>query len=356
MFDDSLLRLWRTGAECEGFRSQEDDYDESDFAPYIHKPGEFALSKDVDVALWLDYRTFTNQEPLEEVYDFVIVNQPLLKEFKEFQQSNTCPEFSYLPVTKLMELWISTQESTPIVVQFGQKYASLHKSAVDDLVQWLRNMRGRFEREGRLAFQSLQKVLIQQASPVIDPNQPSSVNGNFSDMAECSSSACFDHPSEPHPANGCSFVVGECFSSYKQLDDKVKAYEKSRSVQLGHRDSRTLEAAKKRAPKRVDGANRELKYYNIHFTCMFGGKKFRSKSTGLRTHQRTFKQDCSAGIKLCLSLDGKFLKVTEVKEDHNHEVSKAIYDHLPRQRRLNECEKKEAEGLLRMKVNSKLRT
>ena len=40
---------------------------------------------------------------------------------------------------------------------------------------------------------------------------------------------------------------------------------------------------------------------------------------------RTFKQDCSAGIKLCLSLDGKFLKVTEVKEDHNHEVSKVSH-------------------------------
>ena len=140
------------------------------------------------------------------MYDFVIVNQPLLKEFKEFQQSNTCPEFSYLPVTKLMELWISTQESTPIVVQFGQKYASLHKSAVDDLVQWLRNMRGRFEREGRLAFQSLQKVLIQQASPVIDPNQPSSVSKLTDDLST-------NHTCTPiHIHTGISIIY--CYHAY----------------------------------------------------------------------------------------------------------------------------------------------
>ena len=31
-----------------------------------------------------------------------------------------------------------------------------------------------------------------------------------------------------------------------------------------------------------------------------------------------------------------------------------VYDHLPRQRRLNRCERKDAEELLRLKVNTKL--
>ena len=33
------------------------------------------------------------------------------------------------------------------------------------------------------------------------------------------------------------------------------------------------------------------------------------------------KQNCSAGIKFSLSEDGQSLVITEVKEDHNHEVS-----------------------------------
>ena len=35
----------------------------------------------------------------------------------------------------------------------------------------------------------------------------------------------------------------------------------------------------------------------------------------------TMKQNCSAGIKFSLSEDGQSLVVTEIKEDHNHEVS-----------------------------------
>ena len=81
------------------------------------------------------------------------------------------------------------------------------------------------------------------------------------------------------------FEIGESFSSYSDLDAKVKSYEKSRSIQLTHRDSRTLEAASKRAPKRVEGAKPELKYYSIHLTCVFGGKKYKSKGSGERLHQ-----------------------------------------------------------------------
>ena len=36
----------------------------------------------------------------------------------------------------------------------------------------------------------------------------------------------------------------------------------------------------------------------------------------------TIKQDCKAGIKLGLSEDGQYLVVTEVNEEHNHNVSK----------------------------------
>ena len=87
-------------------------------------------------------------------------------------------------------------------------------------------------------------------------------------------------------ANCVSFEVGESFSSYDDLEKKIEAYEKSTSIQLTHRDSRTIEAAKKRVPKRVAGIKSDLKYYNIHFACVFGGKKYKNEGTGDRAHQR----------------------------------------------------------------------
>ena len=84
----------------------------------------------------------------------------------------------------------------------------------------------------------------------------------------------------------CSFHVGESFSSYTALESKIKSYEKSRSVQLTHRDSRTLDGARKRTPKHVQGAKQELVYFSMHLTCVFGGKKYKMRGTGERNHSR----------------------------------------------------------------------
>ena len=83
-----------------------------------------------------------------------------------------------------------------------------------------------------------------------------------------------------------NFTLGEKFSSYEQLKEKICAYEDGNNVQLVYNDSRTLEAAKKRAPKRVNKAKRELVYYSLHLTCLFGGKTFHSKGSGQRPHHR----------------------------------------------------------------------
>ena len=51
------------------------------------------------------------------------------------------------------------------------------------------------------------------------------------------------------------FSVGDIFSSYTSLKERIKQYEVERSVQFTHRDSRTLEIAKKRVPVHVACAN-----------------------------------------------------------------------------------------------------
>lgn len=83
-----------------------------------------------------------------------------------------------------------------------------------------------------------------------------------------------------------SFAVGEKFASYDELKTKIKAYENSRSVQLCHSDSRTLEAAKKRIPRKVERAKKDLVYYHISLSCVFGGKKYHNKGSGKRPRQR----------------------------------------------------------------------
>jgi len=69
------------------------------------------------------------------------------------------------------------------------------------------------------------------------------------------------------------FQVGYTSSSYEEFKKHLEEFERINFVQLVHRDSRTLMAAAKRAPKVMEKANKELLYYTIVLTCVFGGKK-----------------------------------------------------------------------------------
>ena len=83
-----------------------------------------------------------------------------------------------------------------------------------------------------------------------------------------------------------SLSIGDSFDSYSELKDRVREFERANHTQLVHRDSRTLTAAKKWVPKVVERAKPELLYYSIHLTCVFGGKKYKQESTGVRPRQR----------------------------------------------------------------------
>ena len=72
------------------------------------------------------------------------------------------------------------------------------------------------------------------------------------------------------------FVLGEKFDSYEQLKAKISVYEKCNSVQLVYNDSRTLEAAKKRAPNRVSKANERLVLCTL-CACL-AAKSFKAKA------------------------------------------------------------------------------
>eukprot|EP00731_Ephydatia_muelleri_P019536 Em0012g361a len=88
-----LLRLWRSGARALHYKGDEDGDEFDDISLHLEQR-EYALSKDIDVALWIDYRLYYGEAPLREVYggDFVIVTEDLNDEFDVFKRK----VFSYL--------------------------------------------------------------------------------------------------------------------------------------------------------------------------------------------------------------------------------------------------------------------
>jgi len=76
-----------------------------------------------------------------------------------------------------------------------------------------------------------------------------------------------------------TFTVGELFESYDQLERKLEEYKQQKFVQFWKRDTRTIEAARKRLDKPL---KTDLKYYEVKFCCIHGGQAFKPKGKGRR--------------------------------------------------------------------------
>ena len=126
------------------------------------------------------------------------------------------------------------------------------------------------------------------------------------------------------------FFVGKTISNLDELEKLKAKYEDRNFCELWKRDVRTLQAAARRVPKRVEIAKPSLKYYSLKLVCKFGGKP-RKRTQRIR-NTKTFRQECPFEVYLILSQDGQHLEVIRIKEVHNHVANKTIYDHLPRQR------------------------
>ena len=76
-----------------------------------------------------------------------------------------------------------------------------------------------------------------------------------------------------------SFVVGDCFESFAKLEARVEKFENSHFVKFWKRDTRTIEAARKRMNRSIKP---ELKYYEIKYCCIHGGQHFKLLGKGHR--------------------------------------------------------------------------
>ena len=75
-----------------------------------------------------------------------------------------------------------------------------------------------------------------------------------------------------------AFKLGECFDSFAELEEKIIQYERQNYVNPWVRSSRAIGAT--HLKKHLDPA---IRYYEIKYACIHGGRKFKSESTGARS-------------------------------------------------------------------------
>jgi zinc finger SWIM domain-containing protein 3 len=73
------------------------------------------------------------------------------------------------------------------------------------------------------------------------------------------------------------------FTSFNELQNAIQEYEEKNCVQLYKRTSRNILEKKNQEPYSV---NMELKYSYIIFSCIHGGRNFKTVSDGKRPNQR----------------------------------------------------------------------
>lgn len=78
-----------------------------------------------------------------------------------------------------------------------------------------------------------------------------------------------------------NFTVGDCFSDINDLEKRLEDYKRVHNVDFFKSDTKSLTAAKRTVPKRVENALPELKYYYLKYRCVHGGKR-NTKGTGQR--------------------------------------------------------------------------
>ena len=108
--------------------------------------GEYALSKDLNVALWLDYRSFNKEKLLKEVYDgdFLIIDEQLHAQFDEFKQKFVPANHSMVRKLNLIDHYLSTKGKFCVsncVGLYGKLYVVLNSVQMDDFCQWINDSR-----------------------------------------------------------------------------------------------------------------------------------------------------------------------------------------------------------------------
>ena len=104
--------------------------------------GEFALSRDLMVDLWLQSRQYDKMSPSREVCggDFVICNDGLYESFMEFKKGVTYQnDLRIVEQMDLLTYWIKTCKTTSIkeVSLMDKAYCLMSPADLDALCEWV---------------------------------------------------------------------------------------------------------------------------------------------------------------------------------------------------------------------------
>ncbi|XP_053683440.1 uncharacterized protein LOC128733699 [Sabethes cyaneus] len=148
-----------------------------------------------------------------------------------------------------------------------------------------------------------------------------------------------------------SFRQGECFDTYEQFLEKLERHSANDLVYYWRRDSRTIEGAALKTARPIADA---LRYYSVRYSCIFGGQRFETKSTGMKKMRSSLRNDCPAYIALRASKCGQQLVVMAASNVHNHEISQELIKNLAHKKKLSAEMKEEVMTLLFHNIDKKL--
>ena len=94
------------------------------------KADEFAISKDLNVALWEDFLHYNKKVTLKEIYggDFLIINEELHSQFDEFKCNAVPANHSMVPVMEILEYYwckVRCEVNMNTVHLYGKSYVKM---------------------------------------------------------------------------------------------------------------------------------------------------------------------------------------------------------------------------------------
>ena len=103
---------------------------------------EYALYKNIDISLWIDFREFYGNFQLQEVLggNFVVVNENLHAEFKGKVLSYIGTTHCLVKGIEVLKVWSrSTKAQLKPVHVLGNIYFLMSPYDLDELCEWVRN-------------------------------------------------------------------------------------------------------------------------------------------------------------------------------------------------------------------------
>ena len=158
---------------------------------------------------------------------------------------------------------------------------------------------------------------------------------------------CFEMASD-------EFVLNEKCCSYVLKKLRIKSPYTQGNIMSTSTSSRTLKSAVR--DKRIsadDVKKKKSKYYDLQYSCIRGGKNYKSRSSGTRS-TKTFQKQCLCSVSFRLSDDGNHLILSKLHLEHGgHDTSRDTYKFYPKVRKLDDDDRKYADDMLAIGANLK---